>query len=405
MLALAGGLRRAGHAVNVAAPARYQKAVEAVNGRFFPIGPDPDHMLDAADMQSSLVSTSGVGALRSIGRLSQIMVREWVAGSLPAVKGADRILAGLAPGFYIGPSLAEKTGAPFVLCSMIPLTPTRFEPSFSLFLVRNLGFVLNRWTHAGFAYLLWNLMLPAVNRMRRDVLQLPAAPRGGWFLRHLAERKPVLYGYSRHVVPVPADWDPCNHVTGYWFPDVAPEFRPPGELRAFMDSGPPPVVIGFGSMTGRKSGEWLRISLDALRKTGRRGIVLTGTAPLDERPRTADDILMMDFIPHAWLYPRAAAAVHHGGAGTIGAALRAGIPAVTVPHNFDQPFWGNRVARLGAGPPPILRRGLTAEKLAGAIDRALSDAEMRRRAAALGGQIRAEDGVAEAVGIIGSIER
>ncbi len=403
MLSLAKGLSQAGHLLSVAAPERYRQAVEANGCRYFPIGPDPDRMLDASDLQSSLASTSGIGALRSIGRLSYAMARDWTAGSLPAVQGSELILGGLVPGFFIGPSLSEKAGAPFLLCSLIPITPTRSEPSFALFLVRDLGPVLNRLTHAGTVHLLWNVLLPAVNRVRRETLRLPPASRGGWFLDHIARKKPVLYGYSRHVVPVPADWDACNHVTGYWFTDPPGDYQPPAELMEFVESGPPPVAIGFGSMTGRRSEEWLRISYEALRICGRRGIILTGTAPLAAAPHD-EETFLADYIPHSWLYARAAAAVHHGGAGTTGAALRAGIPAVAVPHNFDQPFWGNRVARLGAGPPPILRRNLTAEKLAAAIDRALSDAEVRRRAAALGERIRAEDGVAEAVRIIGMLE-
>jgi sterol 3beta-glucosyltransferase len=399
MLALAKGLRRAGHAVAFAAPVRHRRAAEDLGCCFFAVGPDPDRMLEAPGMQSSLRSTSGIGALRTIGRLARIMVDGWMSGCLPAVEGADAIVGGFVPGFLIGTSLSEKSGAPFLPAFLIPLTPTRFEPTFALFLVRTLGPVLNRLTHIGTLHLIWKMLLPAVNRCRREELGLAPAGRGGWFLDHIQHGKPVLYGYSRHVVPVPADWDTCNRVTGYWFPDPTPDFRPPRDLERFLESGPPPVAVGFGSMTGRESGEWMRISLDALRKCGRRGILLTGTAPVPDIPSGAD-VFTADFLPHAWLYGRAAAAVHHGGAGTTGAALRAGIPAVTVPHNFDQPFWGKRVARLGAGPPPILRRRLTADRLAAAIDRALTDVDMRRRAAALGRLIRAENGTAEAVSVV-----
>jgi sterol 3beta-glucosyltransferase len=402
LLALARGLVAAGHRLLVAAPVRYRAKAAALGAGFFPIGPDPDHILETPGMQDVISSTSGIGALRIIGRVTQIMVRGWAEGCLPAAEGAELILGGLVPGFFLGPSLSEKNGTPFIPCLLIPLTPTQTEPSFALFLFRSLGPVLNRWTHIGTAYLIWNLLLPEVNRMRREALQLPAAPRRGWFLDHIRRQKSVLYGFSRHVVPVPADWDACNRVTGYWFPEPDDGYRPPVGLRRFLDAGPPPVVVGFGSMTGRSSGEWLRASIDALRRVGRRGIILTATAPVDEIPR-GEDLFLMDFVPHAWLYGRAAAAVHHGGAGTTGAALRAGIPAVVVPHNFDQPFWGNRVARLGAGPPPILRRNLTAEKLAAAIERAVTDAEIRRRAAALGALLRAEDGVAEAVTAVGEI--
>jgi UDP:flavonoid glycosyltransferase YjiC (YdhE family) len=402
MLALAKGLRAAGHDLTACMPGRYEAAAKERGLRFLPLGPDPDRMLDAPDLQSALSSTSGIAALRSIGRLSNIMAKEWIAGSLPATEKADLIMGGLVPGFFIGPSLSEKSGAPFLLCSLLPLTPTRFNPTFALFLVRDLGPFLNRLTHISTIHLLWNVLLPAVNRARSELLRLPPAPRRGWFLSHLAQSKPVLYGFSRHVIPPPADWEPSSHVTGYWFLDPPSEYTPPADLAAFLDAGPPPVVIGFGSMTGRRSEEWLRISLEALRLSTRRGIILAGTAPVEEIGRS-NDVFITDFVPHTWLYGRVAAAVHHGGAGTTAASLRAGIPAVVVPHNFDQPFWGDRVARLGAGPPPILRRNLTAENLASAVGRVLTDESIRRRAAALGELIRAEDGVAEAVKFIGSL--
>jgi sterol 3beta-glucosyltransferase len=396
LLALAKGLQAAGHRLSVAAPLRYGAEVKALGAGFFPLAPDPDRILDSPDMQEAIASTAGIGTLRSIGRVALDMVRGWMEGCLPAAEGAELILGGLVPGFFIAPSLTEKNGTPFIPCLLIPLTPTRTEPTFALFLIRSLGPALNRWTHVGTAHLVWNLLLPAVNRVRRDLLHLPPAPRSGWFLEYLKRREPVLYGYSRHVVPVPADWDACNRVTGYWFADSPQGYLPPAALQEFLEGGPPPVVIGFGSMTGRNSNEELRMAIEALQLCGRRGILLTGTAPIGEIPH-GKGIFLTDFVPHAWLYARAAAAVHHGGAGTTGAALRAGIPAVVVPHNFDQPYWGNRIARLGAGPPPILRRNLNPRRLASALDRALTDAGIRRRAAALGERIRAEDGVAEAV--------
>jgi UDP:flavonoid glycosyltransferase YjiC (YdhE family) len=109
---------------------------------------------------------------------------------------------------------------------------------------------------------------------------------------------------------------------------------------------------------------------------------------------------MVDSVPHAWLFPRVAAVVHHGGAGTTAAGLRAGIPSVIVPFHGDQPYWGQRIAALEAGPEPIPRSKLTAERLAQAIHRALNDQTVRERAADLGMRIRAEDGVANAVAIV-----
>jgi UDP:flavonoid glycosyltransferase YjiC (YdhE family) len=116
-------------------------------------------------------------------------------------------------------------------------------------------------------------------------------------------------------------------------------------------------------------------------------------------------VFMLDSVPFSWLFPRVAAVVHHGGAGTTAAGLRAGVPSVVVPFFGDQPFWGERVADLGVGPAPIPRQKLTAEGLARAIDGAVTDQTMRRRAAELGATIRAEDGTARAVAVVQGVEQ
>ncbi|HEX2036809.1 MAG TPA: glycosyltransferase, partial [Chloroflexota bacterium] len=213
---------------------------------------------------------------------------------------------------------------------------------------------------------------------------------------------PRLYGYSRLVVPRPPDWPPDWHVTGYWALDSAtavPPWEPPAALAAFLDAGPPPVYVGFGSMAPRSAGHLTEAALQALRATGQRGILASGWAGLGAASGAAlpPEVFRIQEAPHDWLFPRMAAVVHHGGAGTTAAGLRAGVPAVVTPVFGDQPFWGQRVAALGAGPRPVPMRQVTAERLAGAIHQATTDARMRATAAGLGRRLRAEDGVAQAV--------
>src|SRR5205807_2467372 len=149
---------------------------------------------------------------------------------------------------------------------------------------------------------------------------------------------------------------------------------------------------GFGSMTARDPAELAVVVVEALRRAGRRGVLQAGWAGLDA-PALGDDALAIGEAPHEWLFPRVAAVVHHGGAGTTGAGLRAGRPSVLVPFFADQPFWGWRVAALGAGPAPVPRGEMRAERLAAAIRAATEDERIRQRAEALGAAIRAEDGV------------
>jgi UDP:flavonoid glycosyltransferase YjiC (YdhE family) len=210
---------------------------------------------------------------------------------------------------------------------------------------------------------------------------------------------PVLFGFSPSVIPEPADWPDRAHVTGYWFLDALETWEPPARLRSFLDEGPPPVYAGFGSMVTRNPREATAQVVGALRRTGQRGILLAGSGAFVAEG-LPESVLAIDSAPHDWLFPRMAAVVHHGGAGTTAAGLRSGTPSIVVPFFADQPHWARTVHDLGVGPEPIPHRRLTADRLAEAIERALSDKDMCAHAAALGGRIGAEDGVARAVQII-----
>jgi sterol 3beta-glucosyltransferase len=205
----------------------------------------------------------------------------------------------------------------------------------------------------------------------------------------------VLYGFSPRVVPVPDDGPRRRIATGWWFLDGGP-WTPPPDLERFLASGGPVVSIGFGSMPGDEPGALAALVTGAVHDAGVRAVVLTGWGALEGAP-AADSIIAVRSVPHDWLFPRMAAVVHHGGAGTTGAGLRSGVPNIVVPFGVDQPFWGSRVHALGAGPRPIPRRALTREALAAALRQAVTDGAMRGAAARIGTEIRADDGVTTAV--------
>jgi UDP:flavonoid glycosyltransferase YjiC (YdhE family) len=143
----------------------------------------------------------------------------------------------------------------------------------------------------------------------------------------------------------------------------------------------------------------LRLSLEAIQKTGRRAVLLGGWAEAQALEGT-DHIFTLTSAPHDWLFPRVSAVIHHGGAGTTAAGLRAGKPTLVVPFFADQPFWGRRVHELGVGPEPLSPKKLTADRLAQAIQQAATDPAISAQAATLGERIRGEDGVERAAEII-----
>jgi UDP:flavonoid glycosyltransferase YjiC (YdhE family) len=252
--------------------------------------------------------------------------------------------------------------------------------------------------------MMWQGFRSADSLARQNVLNLPAASFWGPYHSDRTRGLPILYGFSPSVIPAPSDWSADNHVTGFWLLDSAEHWTPPSDLVDFLEAGPAPVYIGFGSMSTRKPEETADLVLQALSRTHQRAILFSGWGGLS-KDYVPDSVFMVDSIPHAWLFPRVAAVVHHGGAGTTAAGLRAGVPAVVIPFFGDQPFWGQRVAELGVGPAPIPRQKLTVDRLAEAIQQAVTDKEMHQRAAYLGAKIQAEDGIACAVEIIQQVEK
>jgi sterol 3beta-glucosyltransferase len=167
----------------------------------------------------------------------------------------------------------------------------------------------------------------------------------------------------------------------------------------FLEAGPPPVYVGFGSMSSRDPESTTEIVLKALKRSGQRGLVASGWGGL-KSVDLPDGVFKLESVPHDWLFPRIAAVVHHGGAGTTAAGLRAGVPSVLVPHFGDQSFWARQVVRLGVGPKAIPRNRLTAQKLCAAIVTAITDENIQAHATALGERIRTEDGVGQAVEVV-----
>jgi sterol 3beta-glucosyltransferase len=394
-LALALGLGRAGYDVTLAAGTNFESFVTGRGVRFAPIRADYLAWLQSDEGRALLARR---GPVRLFGRLPECvweMKRRTMEDAREAARGADAIVYhSKVLGAY---DVAEKMGVPTLMAEFMPHVPTSRFPS-PLAPRLPLGRAYNRLSYR--LARLWQLPQRGLrNRWRVAALGLPPKPWYADDLRRRGRALPVLYAFSPHVLPRPDDWPASATVTGFWFLNPPTAWSPPADLQAFLDAGPPPVYVGFGSMVSRDARRVTGVVVEALRKTGQRGVLAAGWGGL-AKAGLPDTVFPVDAVPHAWLFPRVAAVVHHGGMGTTAAGLRAGRPTVVCPFFHDQPFWGRRVWELGAGPRPVPQAVLSADRLAAAIRAATEDEGVRQRAAALGAKIRAEDGVARAVGVV-----
>jgi sterol 3beta-glucosyltransferase len=395
-VALGAGLRRAGHEVCLAAPAMFEPFVAGYGLEFAPLAGDPAQLVQQAVERAGPGATL-LGLARVVLEHALPIAAEVMRGCMSACQGSDAIIHSLlltTAGYEIARLLDVPDFSALIFPAFAPTGafPNQGMPALPL------GPVYNRLTHRFFSALYWHGGRLGYSWVRRKHPELPRLTT--WPFDPKNERvTPILYGFSPKIIPRPPDWGAHVHVTGYWFLDAAPGWRPPPALVEFLASGPPPVFVGFGSTISRDVGDLAAIALAALADTGQRGLLLSGwggLAPAD----LPDNVFPIEDAPFAWLFPRMKAVVHHGGVGTTADALRAGVPSIIVPFTADQPYWGRRIQQLGVGPAPIDHRQLTAGRLAEAIRIATTDEALRRRAADLGARLRAEDGVTRALEIV-----
>lgn len=354
--------------------------------------------------QAVLGDTGGTGEMFGIIKKMQLAIRRSMDDEWNAAHTFQPDMIIYHPKCLGSFHIAEKLHIPAIMSIPLPFyTPTREFPVPFMS-----GLQLGGWANL-LSYRLMGLSSGmyggTVNDFRAKTLGMPSIGRFADVLKR-ADGKPVpvLYPYSPHLLPVPKDFPSHVHVTGYWFLDQPSDWQPDPALARFLSDGTPPIYIGFGSVGARKAAQRTTLVLDALRASGQRGILVSGWGGLkaSELPAT---VFMAESVPHDWLFPKVSAVVHHGGAGTTAAGLRAGKPAIICPFMADQPFWGSLVYERGVGSAPIPQKRLTAERLTEAITAVTHDPAIQQRAADLGQKIRAEDGIARAVEVIGAIIR
>lgn len=391
-IALCKGLMRHGHTCRIATHEEYKEWVESHGIEFRLVAGDPGELMKLC-VDNGMFSISflreGVAKFRTW--IDELLTSAW-----EACQGTDVLIE--SPSAMAGIHIAEGLGIPFFGAFTMPWTRTRAFPHPFAIPEHPMGGSYNYMTYVLIEQVLWKGIGWQVNRWRRQSLNLPNVS-----LDQLnPHRVPFLYAFSPSLVPPPSDWHDWIHPTGFWFLDNPdPGWEPSKELEDFITSEPKPFYVGFGSITVPDPVEFIKTIIDAAVEANVKIILSEGWSSRMQGDKKSeivypDNVFPVKSIPHDWLFPKTAGVVHHGGAGTTSAGLRAGVPTIIKPFFGDQYFWAQQVEKMGAG---VYLRRFTSSKLAAAFQSILEPIVVEK-AAMIGQKIRSENGVETAIGFI-----
>ncbi len=385
-------LQKRGHDVGICAFPDFEPMIVSEGMRYLRLTGD------ARDFISTLMKpgTGGIGYLNQLRRSLKATLLPFLEDLEAACADADALVSTYFGGII--KSIAEIRRLPYVQTYYSPMDSNDLAPV-PVANVPRAGKAWNRMSYR-LAYLLISTMeCMYLSDWRKAHGMSPRRLEGSPNYVLHGHRVPALYAMSPLLMPRPRNWGENIHMTGFWLDDQTEAFSPPPELKAFLEAGPKPVYIGFGSMASGDMGETLGIVLEAIRESGVRAVISTGWGNV-AIPKVKNVYVIHGFVPHDWLFAHVAAVVHHGGAGTTAAGLLAGRPTLIIPFGGDQPFWAMRVRMLGVGPRPIRREKLTVLKLTKALHNLVTVKSYRVAARELGERLRLENGVSIAANII-----
>jgi sterol 3beta-glucosyltransferase len=398
-IALGIALKKAGHHVRIAAFENYEFLVASYGLEYLPIKGDVSKIISGDIGRDASKADNPLKILMSFNKL-QTYVFDLQKDFYSACQGSDAIV--YHPGAPIGYFAAHHLNIPSILATPFPMTPTMEYPSLIIYDSIRLGRVFNLLTHKLFEKIMWFTSSSPIKQFWKKEFGKTPKDFGCPFGKQNTKTLPTLISCSNFVFPRPKDWPENVTSTGYWFLDEEMGWKPPNDLLEFLHKGKPPIYIGFGSMgDATLADQTTELVIKALRRSGQRGILATGWNGMLRMERVPEEIFILENAPHSWLFPQVAAVVHHGGAGTTAAGLRAGVPSIIIPYSNDQFAWGRRVFELGVGSKPIPRKKLTAETLSDAINLVLTG-EIIDASRELGRKIQSENGAEVAAKIINS---
>ncbi len=411
-IALGEELREAGYQVNIAAPSGFANLIQQSRGemtsplQFSPFEGNPSDLL--VEQGNSTPMTLGKNFIHSIQSTKKFiqqarpLYKKMLQTAFEACKNSDLLIYGL-PTLW-GSHIAEALQIPSARAMLQPLAPTNDFASALLpfrFSLRYINWI-SHFIVTQMIYLSWRA---EINYARQTLFGLGSAPLLDSSLQNYSAQPVTLHGFSEQIVNRPKDWNDKQIITGYWRNSGVEQFgvrQLAAEIIEWQATRlHNPIAIGFGSPSMKDISQTLSMLEKALTLANAQAILTIPSKWHSEIK--SKNIFPVEYVPHDWLYKQVKVAVHHGGAGTTSASLHAGIPTITLPLAIDQFFWGERIYKIGVGPKAIPQRKLTAEKLAHAIQIALSDETMKARAKAVSEKLSLENGIQLVVSLMRKI--
>lgn len=390
-IALCKGLIAEGHKPKIATHAEFEPWIRKHGIDFASVDGDPAELMRIC-VENGMFTYSFLreASLKFRGWIDDLLSSAW-----KGCQGSDLLIE--SPSAMAGIHIAEALRIPYFRGFTMPWTRTRAYPHAFAVPENRMGGAYNYITYVMFDTIFWKAIAGQVNRWRNNELGLKATT-----LDKMQQNKvPFLYNYSPSVVPPPLDYPDWIRITGYWFLNEGSDWTPSAELSDFITraraDGKKIVYIGFGSIVVSDPAALTRTVVESVLKADVRCILSKGWSdrlgdPASTKPEIPlpSEIFQIQAAPHDWLFSKIDAAAHHGGAGTTGASLRAGVPTIIKPFFGDQFFFGGRVEDLGVG---ICMKKLNVSAFARALWEATHNERMIMKARNLGIQIRNVSGL------------
>ena len=399
-IALGKGLIKEGHQVVIITHSEFRNFVESHGIQFEEIAGNPVELMSLmVENESMNVKMLREASSKFRGWIDALLQTSWEVCNR---RKFDILIE--SPSAMVGIHITEALQIPYFRAFTMPWTRTRAYPHAFIVPDQKRGGNYNYLTHVLFENVFWKGISGQVNKWRVETLGLG---KTNLFLLQ-QNNVPFLYNVSPTIFPPSIDFSEWVRVTGYWFLDDKSTFKSPLELQEFISEarlkGKKLVYIGFGSIVVSNAKEMTEALVEAVTEADVYCILNKGWSErLDDKAAKRievdlpGNILNIENVPHDWLFPQVDAAVHHGGSGTTGASLRAGLPTVIKPFFGDQFFYASRVEDIGVG---IALKKLNSQTLAEALKVATTNKTMKDRAELIKKKISKEDGIKTAISAI-----